>query len=136
MSKPGKITQIIGAVIDVSFEGDLPEIYTALQVDNQVNKLILEVAQHLGEGSVRTIAMDSTEGLKRGDTVTNTGSPITFIILPKVSGPTGMLIGEPVFITRSPLFNPSVESIAIVLTLPSPRCCATSSINLFPWLST
>ena len=65
MNKPGKITQIIGAVIDVSFEGDLPEIYTALQVDNQGNKLILEVAQHLGEGSVRTIAMDSTEGLKR-----------------------------------------------------------------------
>ena len=48
MNKPGKITQIIGAVIDVSFEGDLPEIYTALQVDNQGNKLILEVAQHLG----------------------------------------------------------------------------------------
>ena len=58
MSKTGKIIQIIGAVIDVSFDGELPEIYTALQVDNQGNKLILEVAQHLGEGSVRTIAMD------------------------------------------------------------------------------
>ena len=73
MNKPGKITQIIGAVIDVSFEGDLPEIYTALQVNNQGNKLILEVAQHLGEGSVRTIAMDSTEGLKRGDKVITSG---------------------------------------------------------------
>ncbi|MEK9545429.1 MAG: F0F1 ATP synthase subunit beta, partial [Pelagibacteraceae bacterium] len=77
MSKNGKITQIIGAVVDVSFEGELPEIYTALEVNNQGNKLILEVAQHLGEGGVRTIAMDSTEGLKRGDQVINTGAPIS-----------------------------------------------------------
>ena len=62
MNKAGKITQIIGAVIDVSFEGDLPEIYTALETNNDGNKLVLEVAQHLGEGIVRTIAMDSTEG--------------------------------------------------------------------------
>ena len=96
MSKPGKITQIIGAVIDVSFEGDLPEIYTALQVDNQVNKLILEVAQHLGEGSVRTIAMDSTEGLKRGDTVTNTGSPISVPVGPETLGRIINVIGEPI----------------------------------------
>ena len=67
MTKKGKITQIIGAVVDVNFEGDLPEIYTALEVDNSGNKLILEVAQHLGENDVRTIAMDATEGLKRGD---------------------------------------------------------------------
>ena len=66
MSKNGKITQIIGAVVDVSFENELPEIYTALEVSNSGNKLILEVAQHLGENSVRTIAMDATEGLKRG----------------------------------------------------------------------
>ena len=66
MSKKGKITQIIGAVVDVNFESDLPEIYTALEVNNSGNKLILEVAQHLGENDVRTIAMDATEGLKRG----------------------------------------------------------------------
>ena len=59
MSKNGKIIQVIGAVVDVQFEGDLPEILTALEVDNTGNKLILEVAQHLGENSVRTIAMDN-----------------------------------------------------------------------------
>ena len=64
MANKGKIIQLIGAVVDVSFEGDLPEIYTALEVNNAGNKLVLEVAQHLGENSVRTIAMDSTEGLK------------------------------------------------------------------------
>ena len=96
MSKPGKITQIIGAVIDVSFEGDLPEIYTALQVDNHGNKLILEVAQHLGEGSVRTIAMDSTEGLKRGDVVTNTNAPISVPVGPETLGRIINVIGEPI----------------------------------------
>ena len=96
MSKTGKITQIIGAVIDVSFEGELPEIYTALQVDNQGNKLILEVAQHLGEGNVRTIAMDSTEGLKRGDIVTNTGAPISVPVGPETLGRIINVIGEPI----------------------------------------
>ena len=75
-NKIGKITQIIGAVVDVQFEGQLPEILTALECDNSGNRLVLEVAQHLGETAVRTIAMDSTEGLKRGDKVTDTGSPI------------------------------------------------------------
>ena len=65
----GKITQVIGAVVDVQFEGQLPEILTALECDNSGNRLVLEVAQHLGETTVRTIAMDSTEGLKRGDKV-------------------------------------------------------------------
>ena len=64
MQKMGKVIQVIGAVIDVQFEDDLPEILTALEVDNSGNKLVLEVAQHLGENRVRTIAMDSTEGLK------------------------------------------------------------------------
>ena len=62
----GKVTQVIGAVVDVSFEGDLPKILNALETDNNGNRLVLEVAQHLGENSVRTIAMDSTEGLVRG----------------------------------------------------------------------
>ena len=96
MIKTGKITQIIGAVIDVSFDGELPEIYTALQVDNQGNKLILEVAQHLGEGSVRTIAMDSTEGLKRGDVVINTGAPISVPVGPETLGRIINVIGAPI----------------------------------------
>ena len=62
----GKISQVIGAVVDVAFEGHLPAIQNALEVDNNGQRLVLEVAQHLGESSVRTIAMDSTEGLVRG----------------------------------------------------------------------
>ena len=71
--KKGKITQVIGAVVDVKFDGDLPEILTALECKNGGNRLVLEVAQHLGESSVRTIAMDATEGLKRGDEVVTSG---------------------------------------------------------------
>jgi len=96
MKKTGKITQIIGAVIDVTFEADLPEIYTALEVSNEGNKLVLEVAQHLGEGSVRTIAMDSTEGLKRGDVVTNTEEPILVPVGPETLGRIINVIGEPI----------------------------------------
>lgn len=72
----GKVTQVIGAVVDVAFEGELPPILNALETDNGGNRLVLEVAQHLGENVVRTIAMDSTEGLVRGQQVTDTGSPI------------------------------------------------------------
>ena len=96
MSKNGKITQIIGAVVDVSFENELPEIYTALEVNNSGNKLILEVAQHLGENSVRTIAMDATEGLKRGDAVINTGNPISVPVGPETLGRIINVIGEPI----------------------------------------
>tara|TARA_B100001057_G_C22804520_1_gene932805 strand:- start:333 stop:1751 length:1419 start_codon:yes stop_codon:yes gene_type:complete len=94
MSKNGKITQIIGAVVDVNFDGDLPEIYTALEVNNSGNKLILEVAQHLGENNVRTIAMDATEGLKRGDEVINTGSPISVPVGPETLGRIINVVGE------------------------------------------
>jgi F-type H+/Na+-transporting ATPase subunit beta len=96
MNKNGKITQIIGAVVDVNFENELPEIYTALQVSNSGNKLILEVAQHLGENSVRTIAMDATEGLKRGDEVINTGNPISVPVGPETLGRIINVIGEPI----------------------------------------
>ena len=96
MSKKGRITQIIGAVVDVNFDTDLPEIYTALEVNNSGNKLILEVAQHLGENSVRTIAMDATEGLKRGDEVTNTGSPISVPVGPETLGRIINVVGEPI----------------------------------------
>ncbi|MEC7212571.1 MAG: F0F1 ATP synthase subunit beta [Pseudomonadota bacterium] len=94
MIKKGRITQIIGAVVDVNFEGDLPEIYTALEANNSGNKLILEVAQHLGENDVRTIAMDATEGLKRGDEVINTGSPISVPVGPETLGRIINVVGE------------------------------------------
>ncbi len=94
MSKNGKITQIIGAVVDVNFENELPEIYTALETNNSGNKLILEVAQHLGENDVRTIAMDATEGLKRGDEVVNTGSPISVPVGPETLGRIINVVGD------------------------------------------
>ena len=94
MSEKGKITQIIGAVVDVNFESGLPEIYTALEVNNSGNKLILEVAQHLGENDVRTIAMDATEGLKRGDEVMNTGAPISVPVGPETLGRIINVVGE------------------------------------------
>ena len=96
MSKKGKITQIIGAVVDVNFETDLPEIYTALEVNSSGNKLILEVAQHLGENDVRTIAMDATEGLNRGDEVNNTGVPISVPVGPETLGRIINVIGAPI----------------------------------------
>ena len=94
MNKKGKITQIIGAVVDVNFENDLPEIYTALEASNGGSKLILEVAQHLGENDVRTIAMDATEGLKRGDEVVNTKAPISVPVGPETLGRIINVIGE------------------------------------------
>jgi F-type H+/Na+-transporting ATPase subunit beta len=95
MSK-GKITQIIGAVVDVKFDGELPEILSALECKNGDNRLVLEVAQHLGESSVRTIAMDATEGLKRGDEVNATGSPIQVPVGPETLGRIINVIGEPI----------------------------------------
>ena len=94
MSNSGKITQIIGAVVDVNFDSNLPEIYTALEVNNAGNRLILEVAQHLGENDVRTIAMDATEGLKRGDIVKNTGAPISVPVGPETLGRIINVVGE------------------------------------------
>jgi F-type H+/Na+-transporting ATPase subunit beta len=72
----GRIVQVTGAVIDVQFEGELPQILNALETTNNGNRLVLEVAQHLGEKTVRTIAMDSSEGLVRGQEVFDTGQPI------------------------------------------------------------
>ena len=95
MSK-GKITQIIGAVVDVKFDGELPEILSALECKNGDNRLVLEVAQHLGESGVRTIAMDATEGLKRGDEVTATGAPIQVPVGPETLGRIINVIGEPI----------------------------------------
>jgi len=94
--RKGKITQIIGAVVDVKFEGELPEILTALECDNGGNRLVLEVAQHLGESNVRTIAMDATEGLKRGDEVIDSGNPIKVPVGPETLGRIINVIGEPI----------------------------------------
>jgi len=92
----GKISQVIGAVVDVEFDGNLPAIQNALEVDNNGQRLVLEVAQHLGESSVRTIAMDSTEGLVRGADAVDTGAPITVPVGPETLGRILNVIGEPV----------------------------------------
>ena len=92
----GKISQVTGAVVDVQFDGDLPEILNALHTENEGKTLVLEVAQHLGENSVRTIAMDSTEGLERGSEVTDTGEPISVPVGPETLGRIMNVIGEPI----------------------------------------
>ncbi|WP_298561210.1 F0F1 ATP synthase subunit beta [uncultured Aliiroseovarius sp.] len=92
----GKITQVIGAVVDVQFEDELPAILNALNTDNNGNKLVLEVAQHLGENTVRCIAMDASEGLVRGQEVTDTGAPISVPIGNATLGRILNVIGEPV----------------------------------------
>lgn len=80
--KKGQISQVIGAVVDVQFEGEIPPILNALEVEGVENRLVLEVAQHLGDSRVRTIAMDSTEGLVRGQAVVDTGAPISIPVGP------------------------------------------------------
>ena len=92
----GRIAQVIGAVVDVAFDGELPPILGALETSNNGNRLVLEVAQHLGENMVRTIAMDATEGLTRGQTVTDTGSQIRVPVGPKTLGRIMNVIGEPI----------------------------------------
>lgn len=92
----GRVAQVIGAVVDVEFDGSLPDILNALETDNNGNRLVLEVAQHLGENSVRTIAMDSTEGLVRGQPVTDLGEPIMVPVGPETLGRILNVIGEPI----------------------------------------
>ena len=97
MSKlKGRIAQVTGAVVDVEFEGGLPDILNALETKNGDQKLVLEVASHLGENMVRTIAMDATEGLKRGSEVTDTGSPIMVPVGPGTLGRIMSVTGEPI----------------------------------------
>ncbi|MBO6813554.1 MAG: F0F1 ATP synthase subunit beta [Rhizobiaceae bacterium] len=92
----GKIAQVIGAVVDVQFTDHLPEILNALETDNNGQRLVLEVAQHLGENTVRAIAMDSTEGLVRGQEVVDTGAPISVPVGDETLGRIMNVIGEPV----------------------------------------
>ena len=92
----GRITQVMGAVVDVQFTNDLPAIMNALETDNNGQRLVLEVAQHLGEKTVRTIAMDGTEGLQRGAEVKDTGEAITMPVGPETLGRIMNVIGEPI----------------------------------------
>ncbi len=114
----GTIAQIIGAVVDVRFEGELPPILTALTVDNAGRSLVLEVAQHLGENTVRTVAMDTTDGLVRGAEVVDSGGPITMPVGPETLGRILNVVGEPVdergpvnTNRRSPIHKPAPEFI-------------------------
>jgi F-type H+-transporting ATPase subunit beta len=92
----GRVAQVIGAVVDVEFDGDLPAIYNALETTNRGNRLVLEVATHLGESTVRTIAMDATDGLVRGQPVSDTGGPISMPVGEETLGRILNVIGEPV----------------------------------------
>ncbi len=96
MASKGKITQVIGAVVDVQFEDNLPAILNALETGNNGKRLVLEVAQHLGENTVRTIAMDSTEGLVRGEPVRDLGGPISVPVGDVTLGRILNVVGEPV----------------------------------------
>jgi F-type H+-transporting ATPase subunit beta len=114
----GSITQVIGAVVDVHFEGELPSILNALHVDNGGRTLVLEVAQHLGENTVRAVAMDTTDGLVRGAEVVDTGNPIMMPVGPETLGRILNVIGEPVdergpVVTnhRMPIHRPAPEFI-------------------------
>src|SRR5437867_7171072 len=114
----GTVTQVIGAVVDVRFDGELPAILSALHVDNAGRTLVLEVAQHLGENTVRTVAMDTTDGLVRGAEVVDTGGPITMPVGPETLGHILNVDDEPVdergpVITnrRSPIHRPAPEFV-------------------------
>src|ERR1700680_2821608 len=95
-NRVGRITRVIGAVVDVKFEGDLPAILNALETTNHGNRLVLEVAQHVGESTVRTIAMDSSEGLVRGQKVTDTGQAIAVPVGEGTLGRIINVVGDPV----------------------------------------
>src|SRR5947208_16973912 len=114
----GTITQVIGAVVDVRFDGELPEILTALHVDRGDRTLVLEVAQQLGENIVRTVAMDTTDGLVRGTQVVDSGGPITMPVGPETLGRILNVVGEPVderravnTHRRSPIHQPAPEFV-------------------------
>jgi F-type H+-transporting ATPase subunit beta len=131
MTKPmkGKVAQVIGAVVDVEFDGHLPDIYNALEMQLRGTRLVLEVAQHLGESTVRTIAMDSTDGLVRGMEVTDTGEPIRVPVGEGTLGRIMNVIGEPVD-EAGPVTGESLRAIhqpapAFVDQKPVPEMLAT-----------
>ncbi|PZO54072.1 MAG: F0F1 ATP synthase subunit beta [Alphaproteobacteria bacterium] len=125
----GRVVQVIGAVVDVEFEGTLPNIYNALETTNNGNRLVLEVATHLGENTVRTIAMDATDGLVRGQPVTDTGSAIMVPVGEETLGRILNVIGEPIdeagpvkTTTRRGIHQPAPE---FVDQKPSPEILVT-----------
>jgi len=107
----GRLSEVIGAVVDVTFDTEVPAILSALETDNNGNRLVLEVAQHLGENTVRTIAMDATEGLTRGQEVTDTGSQIQMPVGPETLGRIMNVIGEPID-ERGPIGNKTTSPIS------------------------
>jgi F-type H+/Na+-transporting ATPase subunit beta len=110
-AKPsGKVRQVMGAVVDVQFDGHLPQILNALEMENRGNRLVLEVAQHLGEHTVRTVAMDSTEGLVRGQDVADTGGPIMVPVGDVTLGRIMNVIGQPVD-EAGPITSPEMRAI-------------------------
>src|SRR5690606_11201585 len=92
----GKITQIVGVVVDVEFNGNLPAIYNALEVDRDGERLVLEVAQHLNETTVRAVSLGSTDGLERGHKVVDTGAPISVPVGKETLGRMFSVVGEPI----------------------------------------
>ena len=124
----GKITQIIGAVVDVKFEGDLPAILNALHCDLGDRLLVLEVAQHLGESTVRTIAMDTTEGLVRGPEISDTGEPIMVPVGPETLGRSMNVMGQPTD-ERGPTKTKQPAPSHTPARTPTPRANGGASAN-------
>ena len=126
-TKTGKVTQVIGAVVDVQFDGHLPYILNALEVQDNDIRLVLEVSQHLGESTVRTIAMDATEGLVRGQKVLDTESPIKVPVGEGCLGRIINVIGEPIDERCAPfprtLATPNANPTASGGGLPRARPC-------------
>src|SRR3546814_16567715 len=128
----------MGPVVDVQFSGDLPPILNALETSNNGKRLVLEVGQHLGRNVVRTIAMDATEGLVRGQDVTDTGSPITVPVGPEMLGRIINVIGEPID-ERGPVnaprpapIHPEAPAFAAHSPPPASPVPATKSVHPLP----
>ena len=126
-NQTGHITQVIGAVVDVQFEGHLPAILNAIETRNGGNRLVLEVAQHLGESTVRTIAMDTTEGLVRGQEVTDTGSPIRVPVGAGTLGRIMNVIGEPIDEAGPMVSEGKSRRLIVTMTSAWPRIAAAST---------
>src|SRR3984893_5289110 len=123
--KAGRIAQVIGPVVDVEFDADdLPEILTALEVPSAKERLVLEVQQHLGNNVVRTIAMMSTDGLVRGEQVTNTGAPITVPVGKPTLGRMFNVVGDPIDGKEAP---PESSRLPIHRPAPSPAHHSTDA---------
>ena len=126
----GRVTQVIGAVVDVQFDGQLPAIMSALEVEGHDVRLVLEVAQHLGQNTVRAIAMDTTEGLVRGQGVVNTGSPIQVRdrLATDPSNPPAFLVVTREYFPATPNKPYSASPLLTPLTIPTNRTRSPSVV--------